>query len=36
MRRHPGLDFDHPKLAADDPLLRHLTYSISREAWGRK
>ena len=30
MVRHPDLDFDHPKLAADDPLLRHVTYSLAR------
>lgn len=36
MGYHPDLDFDHPRIAADDPLLRHVTYSISREAWGRK
>jgi RimJ/RimL family protein N-acetyltransferase len=34
MTYQPVLDFDHPKLAADDPLLRHVTYSISRGAWG--
>ncbi|MGB3844769.1 N-acetyltransferase [Sphingopyxis sp. YF1] len=27
------LDFDHPKLAADDPLRPHVTYSLSRLAW---
>lgn len=30
----PELDFDHPRLAADDPLRSHVTYSISRGAWG--
>lgn len=29
----PGLDFDHPRLAADDPLLRHVTYSLARADW---
>lgn len=29
----PELDFDHPALAADDPLLHHVTYMISREEW---
>jgi RimJ/RimL family protein N-acetyltransferase len=29
----PELDFDHPKLAADDPLLRHVTYELPRSAW---
>jgi RimJ/RimL family protein N-acetyltransferase len=28
-----GLDFDHPKLAEDDPLRPHVTYSLSRLAW---
>ena len=28
MRRHADLDFDHPALSADDPLRRHITYSI--------
>jgi len=30
MARHGDLDFDHPGLAADSPLLRHITYSIAR------
>ena len=29
----PGLDFDHPKLAADSPLLSHVTYRIKRNLW---
>ena len=33
MAHHPDLDFDHPKLAADDPLLRHVTYSLVRGDW---
>lgn len=33
MRYQPGLDFDHPKIAAGDPLLRHVTYRIGREEW---
>ena len=33
MAHHPELDFDHPKLAADDPLLRHVTYGIARGDW---
>ena len=33
MRYCPDLDFDHPKLAADDPLLRHVTYQLPRSAW---
>ncbi|MEI4506788.1 GNAT family N-acetyltransferase [Sphingopyxis sp. CCNWLW253] len=27
------LGFDHPKLAADNPLRPHVTYSLSRSAW---
>lgn len=30
MRRHLDLDFDHPSVAADSPLKRHVTYSIAR------
>lgn len=33
MVHRPELDFDHPQLAADDPLLRHLTYWLTREMW---
>jgi RimJ/RimL family protein N-acetyltransferase len=33
MVRHPDLDFDHPKLAVDSPLKRHITYSITRGAF---
>ena len=29
----PELDFDHPGVPADDPLLRHVTYRIGREQW---
>ena len=29
----PELDFDHPGIPADDPLLRHVTYRIRREQW---
>jgi RimJ/RimL family protein N-acetyltransferase len=28
-----ALDFDHPGVPADDPLLRHVTYRIGREQW---
>ena len=35
MAYQPDLDFDHPQIAEGDPLRRHVTYSISREAWGR-
>ena len=30
MAYRAGLDFDHPKLAAGDPLRRHVTYSMAR------
>lgn len=33
MSYQPDRDFDHPDLTADDPLLRHVTYSITREEW---
>lgn len=36
MTYHPDLDFDHPRIAEGDPLRGHVTYSISREVWGRK
>lgn len=29
----PELDFDHPGVPADDPLLRHVTYRIARDEW---
>jgi RimJ/RimL family protein N-acetyltransferase len=29
----PDLDFDHPKVAVDSPLLRHVTYRIERTEW---
>ena len=29
----PDLDFDHPRLAADDTLLRHVAYELPRAAW---
>lgn len=35
MAYHPELDFDHPRIAEGDPLRRHVTYSISRAAWGK-
>lgn len=28
-------DFDHPRVAADDPMLRHVTYRINRRDWHR-
>jgi RimJ/RimL family protein N-acetyltransferase len=33
MVRHPDLNFDHPALAADDPLRPHVTYSITADQW---
>ena len=31
----PALDFDHPQVPADSPLLRHVTYRIGRDIWVR-
>lgn len=36
MRRDPAEDFDHPKLAADSPLRRHVLYRLSRDAWAAR
>ena len=33
MHHHPELDFDHPRIAEDDALRRHVAYSISRSGW---
>ena len=33
MRYRADLDFDHPQVAADDPLLRHVTYELPRSGW---
>ena len=33
MQYRADLDFDHPKLAADNPLRPHVTYSLSRSTW---
>lgn len=30
---NPALDFDHPGVAADDPLLRHVAYELPRSRW---
>jgi RimJ/RimL family protein N-acetyltransferase len=35
MRRDPGDDFDHPSLAEDHPLQRHVLYRMSRVDWKR-
>jgi RimJ/RimL family protein N-acetyltransferase len=32
MRHHPELDFDHPRVPVDSPLLRHVAYSLPRPA----
>lgn len=31
----PELDFDHPKVAKNSALLKHVTYRINRESWTR-
>lgn len=36
MRYRPELDFDHPKIAPDDPLLPHVTYQLPRESWSAR
>lgn len=33
MTYRPELDFDHPRIAPGDPLLRHVAYELTREAW---
>jgi ribosomal-protein-alanine N-acetyltransferase len=35
MRRDPDGDFDHPHLAADSPLRRHVLYRLQNEHFGR-
>lgn len=35
MRHYPALDFDHPRLAEDDPLRPHVAYGLARGDWGR-
>ena len=35
MRHQPALDFDHPNVPAESPLLRHVTYRIDRSEWTR-
>jgi RimJ/RimL family protein N-acetyltransferase len=35
MRHLVDGDFDHPRIAADDPLLRHVTYRITKGEWGK-
>ena len=36
MRYRPELDFDHPRLAADNPLLRHVTNEMRRSDWAER
>jgi RimJ/RimL family protein N-acetyltransferase len=33
MTRDPAEDFDHPNIAADSPLRRHVLYRLSRREW---
>jgi RimJ/RimL family protein N-acetyltransferase len=33
MRYRPELDFDHPRISADDPLCPHVTYAMTRSDW---
>ncbi|PEQ12111.1 hypothetical protein B2G71_13285 [Novosphingobium sp. PC22D] len=33
MTYQAGRDFDHPRVAADSPLLRHVVYALERAAW---
>jgi ribosomal-protein-alanine N-acetyltransferase len=33
MTRDPADDFDHPNIAPDSPLSRHVLYRLSRDAW---
>jgi ribosomal-protein-alanine N-acetyltransferase len=33
MTRDPADDFDHPNIAPDSPLRRHVLYRLSRDAW---
>jgi len=33
MRHHPDLDFDHPRVAPDSPLVRHVAYELPRAEW---
>jgi RimJ/RimL family protein N-acetyltransferase len=33
MVRRRDLDFDHPLMAPDNPLLRHVTYELARSTW---
>lgn len=35
MAHHPDLDFAHPNVPADSPLLPHVTYCIERRQWVR-
>ncbi len=33
MHYDPLADFEHPKVAADDPLRHHVLYRITRAQW---
>jgi len=36
MSYRPELDFDHPKIAAGDPLRRHVAYALTRAEWAAR
>ncbi len=36
MERDPSADFDHPMVAADSPVARHVLYHIDRETWAAR
>jgi RimJ/RimL family protein N-acetyltransferase len=36
MTHQPADDFDHPRLPAGHPLLRHVLYRINRHGWGAR
>jgi hypothetical protein len=33
MTRNPSDDFDHPRVPAGSPLVRHVLYRLSRTQW---
>lgn len=35
MEYRPDLDFDHPEVPPDNPLLSHVTYGIARDRWAK-
>ncbi len=36
MRRDPAEDFDHPLLAADHPMRRHILYRVDAARWAER